>query len=388
MTGACDRERSYWSAISPIVDLLSIGVTTTADDHFTHVHKDSIEGVLDALRDAGMRSRMARLIINEPAAVPEPFREAVDFGLAETERISDAYSSPTQRVTASSIGITYVTPGGLRAIHEWTLARGSQFDIHAPAFMDRKYLAERRGWTGGSFEWLDSQGMLGPNVLAAHAQGLKPGEHRLIADRGATVTLIPDMESMLGWVHFDASQFLEDKVIVGLGLDGPVVSYGHNLWQAMKALLVAQRMHNDALLRYGPGGPKQVVAGDELVFGSAELALELSTIEAARALGWDEEIGSLEVGKAADLLVLDLSRDTTCAARAALLANLVYAGGPRADSVRAVLVAGEPVVEHGEPTKVDREEIVARSREAQEQLLVECGAQSFVRRRTRWKWTN
>jgi len=141
-------------------------------------------------------------------------------------------------------------------------------------------------------------------------------------------------------------------------------------------------------LRYGPGGPKQVVAGDELVFGSAELALELSTIEAARALGWDEEIGSLEVGKAADLLVLDLSRDTTCAARAALLANLVYAGGPRADSVRAVLVGGEPVVEHGEPTKVDREEIVARSREAQEQLLVECGAQSFVRRRTRWKWTN
>ena len=114
MTGACDRERSYWSAAAPVVDLLSVGVTTTADDHFTHVHKDSIDGVLDALRDGGMRSRMARLIINEEATVPPPFREDAEFGLTETERLVQEFASPTQRVTASSIGITYVDPVGFR----------------------------------------------------------------------------------------------------------------------------------------------------------------------------------------------------------------------------------------------------------------------------------
>ena len=54
MTGACDEERSYISAMPPILDLVRRGVTTTADDHFTHVHKDSVDGVLRAVRDAGI----------------------------------------------------------------------------------------------------------------------------------------------------------------------------------------------------------------------------------------------------------------------------------------------------------------------------------------------
>ena len=231
--------------------------------------------------------------------------------------------------------------------------------------------------------------MLGPNVLAAHAQGLRPGEHKLIADLGASVTLIPDMESILGWVHFDSSQFLTDEVTVGIGLDGPVVSYAHNLWLAMKSFLIAQRMHDTALERYGRAGDKEVVRGsDHLLFGSAELALELATIQGAKALGWDDEIGSLEVGKAADVVVLDLSRDTGLSARAALLANIVYGGGPRPDSVRAVLVAGKPVIEDGEHVGLDRGEVVARAREAQQELLVETGAQSFVHKRSRWNWSN
>ena len=55
MTGACDEERSYHSSMPPILDLILAGVTTTADDHFTHLHKRSIDGVLAAVKDAGIR---------------------------------------------------------------------------------------------------------------------------------------------------------------------------------------------------------------------------------------------------------------------------------------------------------------------------------------------
>ena len=113
---------------------------------------------------------------------------------------------------------------------------------HAPAIFDQKYLAERRGWEGGSFEWLDNEGILGPNLIAAHAQNLRPGEADLIRDRGASIALVPDMEQVLGLVTFNARQYLDAGATCGLGVDGPVVAYGHDLWAAMRAFLTAQRM--------------------------------------------------------------------------------------------------------------------------------------------------
>ena len=124
MTGACDEERSYISAMPPILDLVRRGVTTTADDHFNHVHKDSVDGVLRAVRDAGIRCRMARLTINDKDAVPEPFREDLDTALSETERVKKKWENDSITVTASTIGITYCEPDQLKALWEWTVVGG------------------------------------------------------------------------------------------------------------------------------------------------------------------------------------------------------------------------------------------------------------------------
>ena len=113
MTGACDEERSYIASMPPIMDLLLRGVTTTADDHFTHLHKKSIDGVLKAVDDSGIRCRMARLTINDKEAVPEGFREELDEGIAETERVKSTWENDKISVTASTIGITYCEPDQL-----------------------------------------------------------------------------------------------------------------------------------------------------------------------------------------------------------------------------------------------------------------------------------
>lgn len=294
MTGACDEERSYWSALAPTLDLLRSGVTTTADDHFTHADKRSMDGVLRALADAGIRARTARLLINDPLAVPDWLREDIDTALSETDRLAAAYDSPTMSVTASTIGITYVSESDLRALYQWTLDHGKQFDIHAPSMMDAAYLKEVRGWEGGSFEWLHSEGMLDEHVIGIHAQNIRPGEAELLARAGASVSLVPDMELILGMVTFDSRQYLDAGVTVGLGLDGPVVSYGHNFWLGMRSYLMAQRI-GDSARRLTQGD--QGKFGEELVFGTAEDALELGTIGGARALGLGDRIGSLEADR-------------------------------------------------------------------------------------------
>nr|BFE56186.1 5'-deoxyadenosine deaminase [Dactylosporangium thailandense] len=371
MTGACDEERSYASALPPVLDLLRSGVTTTADDHFTHRHKRSMDGVLRAVTEAGIRVRAARLTINEPTTVPEDLREDVGTGLAETERIAAEWNSDTVSVTAGSIGITYCTPEDLHALYDWTVAHGEQFDIHAPSYMDKRYLAERRGWTGGSIEWLDSEGMLAPHVIAIHAQGLVDGEAERLAAAGASVSLVPDMELILGMVTFDSRRYDEAGVTTSLGLDGPVVAYGQTLWMGMRGYLMAQRV-SDSVRRPG-------VFGAELLFGSPERAIELATIGGARALGMAERIGSLETGKDADVLVVDLSAETTLSPPAALLANLVWSGGPSPEAMHRVLVRGRTVLRDGEPVGADRRTAVANAAKVQRDLLEETGCGRFVR---------
>lgn len=384
MTGACDEERSYVAAMPPLLDLVRLGVTTTADDHFTHVHKRSIDGVLAAVRDTGMRCRSARLTINDEDAVPDGFREDLDVGLQETERVKSEWESDRISVTASTIGISYCEPAQLKAIWEWTIENDRQFDIHAPAIMDTKFLAERRGWKGGSFEWLDQEGMLGPNLISAHAQNLRPGEADLIRDRGASIALVPDMEQVLGLVSFDARNFLDRGVTCGLGLDGPVVAYGHDLWTALRSFLTAQRLGDEHRRRSADSDTSWT--GDEVLWGSAEQALELATIGSAKALMMDDRIGSLEPGKEADLVVIDPSGETQLSPPAALIPNLVYGNGPSPDAIRRVMIHGENVVENGEHVSVDRREAVRRSNELQEVLLDEVDARKFVRMRTRYKW--
>ena len=384
MTGACDEERSYDSAMPPLLDLVRRGVTTTADDHFTHVHKRSIDGVLAAVRDTGMRCRMARLTINDKDAVPDGFREDLDTGLAETERVKSAWEDDRITVTASTIGISYCEPDQLKVLWQWTIDNDRQFDIHAPAIMDTKFLAARRGWEGGSFEWLDQEGLLGPNLISAHSQNLRPGEAELIRDRGASIALVPDMEQVLGLVSFDAREFLDNDVTCGLGLDGPVVAYGHDLWVALRSFLTAQRLGDEHRRRSSNADTSWT--GDEVLYGSAEQALELATIGGAKALMMDHRIGSLEAGKDADVLVIDRSGETHLSPPAALIPNLVYGNGPSPDAVRRVMIGGRTVVENGEHVSVDRRQAVCRSDLLQDKLLDEVDARRFVRMRSRYSW--
>lgn len=383
MTGACDEDRSYDSAMPPILDLVRRGVTTTVDDHFTHVHKRSIDGVLRAVRDAGIRCRMSRLVLNDPDSVPEGFREDLDAGIEEVERVKAEWESDLISVTASTIGITYCEPAQLKGLWQWTVDHDAQFDIHAPAVLDKKYLRERRGWEGGSFQYLDQLGMLAPNVIAAHAQNLEAGEADLIADSGMTIALVPDMEQVLGLVSFDARQYLDRGVSCGIGLDGPVVAYGHDLWTAMRGFITAQRMSDQHRRLSSTGGSWNA---DEVPYGNAEMALELATIGGAEALMMSDRIGSLEVGKRADVVLIDRRGETHLTPLAAIIPNLVYGNGPDTAAIERVLVDGQTLVENGNHVSVDRFDAVRRSDELQRILLEEVDAHRFVRMRSRFNW--
>ncbi|MBT77601.1 MAG: hypothetical protein CL798_05385 [Chromatiales bacterium] len=179
---------------------------------------------------------------------------------------------------------------------------------------------------------------------------------------------------------------MDTGVTCGLGVDGPVVAYGHDLWAAMRAFLTAQRMGDQH--RRLTADAKARWTGDEMLYGSAELALELATIGGARALMMDDHIGSLEEGKDADLMLIDRRGETQLSPPAALLPNLILGNGPSPDSIRRVMVKGKTIIQDGEHVSVDRRKAVQRSDELQQVLLDECDAHRFVRMRSRFSWVD
>ncbi|MGW5660581.1 amidohydrolase [Streptomyces sp. NPDC003758] len=139
-------------------------------------------------------------------------------------------------------------------------------------------------------ELLDQLGVLGPDVLLAHAVDLTGPEIAALARTGTAVAHCPVSNLKLGCGIAPVPRLLDAGVTVGLGTDGAVSSDTLDVFDAMR----------QAALVHKAAGDPTVVA--------AEQAVRMATIEGARALGLGDRLGSLEAGKRADLIVLDLGR--------------------------------------------------------------------------------
>jgi 5-methylthioadenosine/S-adenosylhomocysteine deaminase len=146
--------------------------------------------------------------------------------------------------------------------------------------------ASRYGQT--DTEFLSDIGFLGPNVLAAHCVHCKPHDIRILRHHNTKVAHNPCSNLYLASGCPPIPEMLLGGVTVGLASDGPASSNNHSLFQAMKfAALMQKGFHQDATIM------------------TAEKVLEMATIDGARAVGLEAQIGSIEAGKKADLIVID-----------------------------------------------------------------------------------
>lgn len=190
-------------------------------------------------------------------------------------------------------------------------------------------------------EQLYELGILSPRLVLSHGMNLADAEIGRIARSGAHVVMCPSTVLKGGGSIRDGGrlpELLEAGVDVALGTDSVNSSNYLDMVRAMNAAAV---VYKDARR-----DPAQI---------TAETALELATIRAARALGIDALVGSIEVGKRADLVLFD-TRRAEWRALTNPVRNLVYSAS--ADSVHTVLVDGRVVVEDGAATFADEWELI------------------------------
>lgn len=205
-------------------------------------------------------------------------------------------------------------------------------------------VAQVRQLTGrSSVQHLADLGVLGPRLIAGHCSFLDDGDGQLLADSDTKVCQLPVVNAKSGWIA-PAQQLRAQGVNVGLGTDHMVA----DMVEAMRFGLAVNRVTD--------GGPDGIKAAD---------VLEMATIRGARAIGREDELGSIEVGKIADLVLVDLS-GAHLAPVLDPVASLIYTG--QSADIHSVMVAGEFKVRNREVLTVSEQEVVQTAQERAEQL--------------------
>src|SRR6185436_7122899 len=192
-------------------------------------------------------------------------------------------------------------------------------------------------------EYLRRLGWLGNDVWLAHAVHLQPDEIALFGETGTGVAHCPSSNFRLGSGIAPVRAMLDAGVPVGLGVDGSASNDSSNMLAEARQALLAHRVGQD---------PERWITAEEVLW--------MATRGGARCLGRDD-VGSLEPGKAADLILVDTRRLSYAGAGSDILAALVFTPFP--EPVDTVMVDGRIVVEGGQLVGVDVERLVARADE-------------------------
>ena len=222
------------------------------------------------------------------------------------------------------------------------------------------HLSETRGEVYGHVdktglrpvEWLEKIGFLGPRLTAAHCVWLTLGEVRTLARHGVSVAHCPvsNMKLASGGVA-PVPEMLQEGVTVSLGTDSPISNNGMDMFGDMKTA---------ALLHKSSRWDARVMP--------AQTVLDLATIGGARALGREADLGSIEVGKRADLTVVSLrGPHATPFYPERVIRHLVYAC--RGSDVLATIVDGRVLMADGVVRSVDEEEVIALAQETARELF-------------------
>ncbi len=304
-------------------EMLRSGTTTFADMYY---FEDAIAEEVDA---CGMRAVLGETLIDFPA----PDHATWDDAYAYTREFVNRWKDHPRVTAAVAPHAPYtVSPEHLQAAGQLAEELDAPLLIHLAE--DRSELAtidERYGTT--PVRHLDSLGVLDDRVLAAHMVWPDEEEIGLLAERGVGVAHCPQSNMKVAAGIAPVPAMLAAGVDLGLGTDGPASNNDLSLWQEMDT---AAKLH-------------KVNTFDPTVVSARE-AVRMATIGGARALDLDDRIGSLEVGKRADLIVV--TTDGLHQSPASDPYSLLVYSTTAAD-VRTVVVDGKVVVDEGAVLTVD-----------------------------------
>jgi 5-methylthioadenosine/S-adenosylhomocysteine deaminase len=310
--------------------------------------------VLRVVEETGFRATVGKCMMDKgdevPAALQEETEESIRESVALLEEWHGRADGRVRYCFAPRFAVS-CTRGLLERVARLARERGVMVHTHASENRTECEMVERE--TGRrNVEYLDSLGVSGSHVLLAHCVHLSEEEIELLASTGTHVSHCPSSNMKLGSGVAPVAAMLGRGVSVSLGADGAPCNNRLDMFTEMRTAALLQKVWRGA---------------DVL---TAARVLRMATRDGARALGLGDEIGSIEAGKRADLIVVDLERLHTTP-RPDVVSTIVYAA--EAADVRDVLIDGRAVMRDGRLTTLDERQVIAEARSQYEQLSARSG---------------
>lgn len=266
----------YAGTLVALLGAVEAGITTVVDWYDGPIGDDHIDAALQAHSDAGLRTVLAVAPHADPVA-------------AWRGTVAGHGTAPTPLATLAAGAPSVAAGPADRVASEWGAAREAGMRIHTVAGPSES----------GRLADLGRRGVLGPDVTVAHCTGLSDEDLDAISAASAGVALTPVSDMTTGPGSPPLQAFIDRGIRPGLGVDDELSAPGDILAQMRSAISIQHATYFDLKLAGKGGLPNLLTTRDVIKYG---------TIDGARAVGLESVTGSIEAGKAADVIVLRTDR--------------------------------------------------------------------------------
>ncbi|MFX3634726.1 MAG: 5'-deoxyadenosine deaminase [Candidatus Pristimantibacillus sp.] len=286
LEAAHNADSVYYSALLGIGELIRSGTTTILDMETVH----HTESAFQAILESGMRALSGKVMMDHGTEVPLPLQEKTEQSLKDSvDLLEKWHGAGDGRIQYAFCPRFVVSCTEELLIGVRDLSAQYDVKVHTHASENENEIAMVEAERGmRNVIYLDHIGLAKPNLILAHSIWLDDEEKRIIRERGVKVTHCPGSNLKLASGVAQVPELLREGVAVGIGADGAPCNNNLDMFQEMRLTAFIQKV------KHGP------------TVMDARTVLRMATMGGARVLGMETEIGSIEVGKLADLQLLDL----------------------------------------------------------------------------------
>lgn len=359
---------AYYGALLGCLEGLHSGTTTVLDYMHAHPMPELSDAVIEAFKTTGIRGILGRGYMDNGLefGTPEALMEETSFIEKDCCRLIEKYHNTNDgkiQIWIAPAAVWLSTEESLlmsKRLAE-TYKVGITVHISETPF-DRD--ASRKLHGRWDMEVLERLGVLGPNVLMVHCVHLTPHDIRMAKYFDAKVSHNPVSNMYLSSGVAPVPRLVESGVTVGLATDGAASNNSNDMLEVLKLAALLHKVHHL-----------------DPTIVTAEKVLEMATIDGARALGLEEEIGSLEIGKKADMFIFNPLSGVKAVPMHHPVSTLVYSSNE--SNVETVIVNGEILLEQGRILNVNEEEILVKAQKVADELSIKAG--TYVYKSRPWR---
>ena len=319
-----DEESIYYSAMLGIGELIQSGTTTIVDmETVNHT-----EYAFRAIAESGIRALSGKVMMDKGEEVPLPLQEKTEKSIRESVDLLEKwhnYDNGRIKYAFSPRFVVSCTEQLLREVQALSEHYNVMVHTHASENLGEIEIVQRE--TGmRNIVYLDHLGLANTRLILAHCIWLDDEEKRIIRDRGVHVSHCPGSNLKLASGIAETPYMINENISLSLGADGAPCNNNLDMFNEMRlAALIQKPVH----------GPTAM---------DAHTVFKMATIGGAKAVGMENEIGSLEVGKKADLVLLNLNEFHTYPSYGVDPISRIVYSATRAD-VDTTIINGEIVME-------------------------------------------